>query len=38
MGLSIALLAFVRKVRLGDEHDGYVAQIKKCFQFVCVVV
>jgi hypothetical protein len=31
-------MAFIRKVRLGDEHDVYVAQRKKCFQFFCLVV
>jgi hypothetical protein len=31
-------MAFVRKVRLGDEHDVYDVQRKKCFQFFCVVV
>jgi hypothetical protein len=31
-------MAFVRKVLLGDEHDVYVVQRKKCFQFFCLVV
>jgi hypothetical protein len=31
-------MAFVRKVCLGDEHDVYVVQRKKCFQFFCVVM
>jgi hypothetical protein len=31
-------IAFVRKVRLGDEHDVYVGQRKNCFQFFGVVV
>jgi hypothetical protein len=31
-------IAFVRKVRLGDEHDVYVAQRKKCFQLLCVLI
>jgi hypothetical protein len=31
-------MAFVRKVRLGDEHDVYVVQRKTCFQFFYMVV
>jgi hypothetical protein len=31
-------IAFVRKVRLGVEHDVYVAQRKKCFQLLCVLI
>jgi hypothetical protein len=31
-------MAFVRKVRLGDEHDVCVAQRNKCFQFFCVLL
>jgi hypothetical protein len=30
-------MAFVYKVSLGNEHDVYVAQRKKCFQFFCVL-
>jgi hypothetical protein len=31
-------MAFVRKVRLGDEHDVYVVQRKERFQFFCVLI
>jgi hypothetical protein len=31
-------IAFVRKVRLGDEHDVYVAERKKCFQLLCMLI
>jgi hypothetical protein len=30
-------IAFVRELRLRDEHDVYVSQRKKCFQF-CVLM
>jgi hypothetical protein len=31
-------IAFVREVRLCDEHDVDVAQVKECFQFLSVLV
>jgi hypothetical protein len=31
-------LAFVREVRLCDEYDVDVTQVKECFQFLSVLV
>jgi hypothetical protein len=31
-------MAFVCKVRLGDEHDVFVVQRNKLFRFFCVMV